>query len=59
MGKIETENGIFTDNKETNQSAQEVYDEWLSNKNAPSPLTDKERIAEVEKIINVLLLGGL
>lgn len=35
MNEIKTPHGIFTENKETGQTAQEVYDEWLSNKDKP------------------------
>ena len=40
MGNLETEHGIFTNNETTGQTAQEVYDEWLKNK-------DKEPIIEI------------
>lgn len=32
METLETEHGIFTNNSETGQTAAEVYDEWLKNK---------------------------
>lgn len=32
MEKLKTEHGIFTDNEETGQTAEEVYQEWLDSK---------------------------
>ena len=39
---LETEFGTFTNNEKTNQTAQEVYDEWLKSKNEPQKKTDIE-----------------
>lgn len=33
MDRIETEHGIFTNNEETGQTAEEVYQEWENNRN--------------------------
>lgn len=46
--QIETEHGPFTSNKKTEQTAQEVYKEWLENKdkidNCPSPPPSNEEL---------------
>jgi len=45
--EIETEHGVFTNNKITRQTAEQVYQEWLGNKDkAPiieMPLQEKNR----------------
>lgn len=58
MEIFETEHGIFTNNTETNQSAQEVYEEWLLRHLKPShqEITD----AELEiKILTILMDMGV
>ena len=52
---IETTYGIFTNNEVTGQTAQEVYDEWLINKDKPQPISDKERIDEIEVVQNKVI----
>ncbi|MDU0323854.1 hypothetical protein [Clostridium butyricum] len=42
------EYGIFTPNKVTNQTAEEVYREWLENKNNP-PKTEPTEIELLNK----------
>ena len=42
MQKIETEHGIFTENTTTGQTAEEVYAEWLVNKDKPPQPTEIE-----------------
>lgn len=51
MDQLETEYGIFTNNEVTGQSAQEVYDEWLLNKDKPpqQPLEVRNR-ADIDYI---------
>lgn len=45
MEQLQTEHGIFTNSEKTGQTAQEVYDEWLLNKDKPQehPLEAKNR----------------
>lgn len=61
METLQTEHGVFTNNEATSQSAQQVYDEWLINKNNPPvpPPSDKNRIAELEQVINMILTGEI
>ena len=42
MQKIETEHGIFTENETTGQTAEQVYAEWLENKDKPAKPTEIE-----------------
>lgn len=42
LEKIETLHGIFTSNEFTGQTAQEVYDEWIENKDKPPEPTENE-----------------
>lgn len=44
--RLETEYGVFTNNIESNQTAQEVYEEWLANKDNPPLPTLEEQLAE-------------
>lgn len=58
MKYIETQYGIFYENKLTEQTAEEVYQEWLENKDnkidiCPEP-TDKERITKLEEEKSIL-----
>ena len=46
MSKINTEDGIFTNNGETGQTGEEVYQEWLENKDKPQPPTGMELLQE-------------
>lgn len=46
--RIENEYGIFTSNDSTGQTAQEVYDEWLVNKNKPPQPTLEEQITTLK-----------
>ncbi|MBD8522338.1 hypothetical protein [Lysinibacillus fusiformis] len=52
MEKINTENGVFTNNFETGQTALEVYEEWLLRDLKPSP----KEIADAELEIMFLTL---
>lgn len=45
MEKLQTEHGIFTNNEVTGQTAEEVYQEWLNNKDKP-PQPTKEELLE-------------
>lgn len=36
MEQLQTEHGIFTNNEVTGQTAQEVYEEWLANRDKQS-----------------------
>ena len=62
MEQLQTEHGVFTNNEKTGQTAQEVYDEWLVNKDKPPEPTKTEklqqRIAELESVIDTMLTGG-
>lgn len=53
MEKIETEHGIFTSNSETGQTAEEVYQEWLKNRNnqSSSTITIEERLLATQKMV--------
>jgi len=56
MEEIQTEHGIFTNNEITGQTAQQVYDEWLLNKDKPliPQLTTEEKItAMAEELVLV------
>lgn len=59
MSKITTSDGVFVENKLTNQSAQEVYDAWLANKDSPSKPTEielmKQQDSELRKTIDFIL----
>lgn len=45
MDQINTEHGIFTGNAVTGQTAEEVYQEWLENKDNPQKkLSENEMI---------------
>lgn len=55
MEKIKTEHGIFTSNETTGQTAQEVYDKWLANREKPPEPTTEERVAVIEDLILNLL----
>lgn len=59
MQKIETEHGIFTENTTTGQTAEEVYAEWLVNKDKPPQPTAEERLKMAEETILFLLTGGM
>ena len=66
MEKLQTEHGVFTNNEETGQNAQEVYQEWLKNKDKP-PMPTKVEILEHELAntnamileLTELILGGM
>lgn len=77
MGKqelyyLETEHGIFTNNEITGQTAEEVYQEWLENRDKPiEPQPSETEILKQEKeilaqsvyelatIIELILEGGI
>lgn len=63
MIEISTEHGIFTDNEETGQTAEEVYQEWLDNKNKPSLPSLENRLETTEEMLlflmNINLMGGM
>jgi len=42
MEQLQTEHGVFTNNEVTGQTAQEVYEEWLQNKDKPPQPTETE-----------------
>lgn len=47
MEQLQTEHGIFTNNEITGQTAQEVYQEWLSNRDNPlQPPTEIELLGQ-------------
>lgn len=51
MERIQTEHGVFTSNEVTGKTAEEVYQEWLENKDKPPKPTEMEIQQE---IINTL-----
>ena len=51
MERIQTEHGVFTSNEVTGKTAEEVYQEWLENKDKPPKPTELEIQQE---IINTL-----
>lgn len=54
MDRIETEHGIFTANLVTGQTAEEVYQEWLENKDKIGVChepTVEEKVIILEKTI--------
>lgn len=63
MEKIQTEHGIFTKNEFTGQSAEEVYQEWLDNRNKPPLPTTEERLELAENTIlglmDIIMMGGM
>lgn len=59
MQKIETDHGIFTNNEVRGQTAEEVYQKWLENRNKPQPPTRDERIEALEQALLDLVLGGM
>jgi len=56
MEKINTEYGTFTNNETTGQTAQEVYDEWLANKDKPPEPTEIELLQQEIAGTNAMLL---
>lgn len=44
MDQLETEHGIFTNNEVTGQTAEEIYQEWLENKEKPQELNEIEKL---------------
>lgn len=44
MESINTEHGIFTKNEITEQTAEEVYQEWLENKDKPPQPSETETV---------------
>jgi uncharacterized protein YprB with RNaseH-like and TPR domain len=51
MEKLETEFGIFTNNEVTGQTAQEVYQEWLANKDKlKEPSLEERNRADIDYI---------
>lgn len=63
MQEIKKEHGIFTSNIETGQSAEEVYQEWLENKDSPParPLTEteilQEQILTMQDVLNFIIIN--
>lgn len=58
MQILETEHGIFTSNEVTGQSAEEVYQEWLQNKDKAQKPTTGDRLRALEQAMLDLILGG-
>jgi len=56
MKKIETQHGIFESNELTGQTAQEVYQEWLENKDKPLK-TQEDYLLELEFRLSIIELG--
>lgn len=51
MEQLETEHGVFTNNEVTGQTAEEVYQEWLDNKDKQIDIcptkTTEEKLEEL------------
>ena len=58
MDKIETEHGTFTNNDVTGQTAEEVYQEWLKNKDKTPQPTAEDRLEALELALLEVVLGG-
>lgn len=59
MERLETEHGMFTNNEVTEQTAEEVYQDWLENKSkAPKP-SQKERLEALEQAVLDMITGGV
>jgi hypothetical protein len=58
MSEISTEHGIFTSNDKLGLSAEEVYQEWLENKDKPPEPTVEERLEALEAALLDMILGG-
>ena len=58
MSEISTEHGIFTSNDKLGLSAEEVYQEWLGNKDKPPEPTVEERLEALEAALLDMILGG-
>lgn len=64
---LPTEHGVFTNNIHSGQTAEEVYQEWLENKDKPAPLSEIEQLrleqsqanAELFEMMLMLTGGGL
>lgn len=67
MEKLQTEHGVFTNNELTGQTAQEVYDEWLLNKDKPPQPTEIERLKQqfetqnqaIAELTMMIAMGGM
>lgn len=62
MTNLETEHGIFTSNEETGQTADEVYQQWLENKDKPPKLSEIDllKISQAEQFELILeFIGGM
>lgn len=61
MERLQTEHGVFTNNESTGQTAEEVYQEWLENKDKPPNPTQEEElmnyILEVDFRLIMLEMG--
>lgn len=56
MQKIETEHGVFTENTETGQTAEQVYAEWLENRDKPPQPTQEELLKQELTKTNAMVL---
>lgn len=59
MESINTEHGIFTKNEITEQTAEEVYQEWLENKDKPPQPSETERLEAIEQAMLEIVMGGM
>ncbi|WP_238860856.1 hypothetical protein [Clostridium sp. YIM B02569] len=61
MEKLETEYGTFTNNEETGETAQQVYERWLANKDkvVTLPPTNADLQAQIFNLITQLVNGGV
>lgn len=59
MEILETKHGRFTNNEDLGLSAQEVYKEWLENKDKLPLPTIEDRLKQAEDTILFLLTGGM
>ena len=58
---IDTEYGMFYENKITKQTAEEVYQEWLENKDKQSdiPKTMEEKLGETNLLLAQIIISQL
>lgn len=59
MDEITTKHGIFTSNEITGKTAEEVYQEWLENRNKPPQPSEKERLEALEQAMLEMIMGGM
>ena len=58
---LTTEHGIFTNNEITGQTAEEVYQEWILNKDKPPQPSEIEQLKkqQADLVLELLMKGVL